>query len=79
MFLFRNSLRNFPAGLRIGEDILALDGIYLFTVEELMNKMYRYNLGAKVSLRYLRRPTICDSFVIMGAEETKKTAVKASD
>lgn len=30
------------AGLRIGDDILALDGIYLFTVEELMNKMHRY-------------------------------------
>ena len=58
------------AGLRIGDDILALDGIYLFTVEELMNKLPRYKPGTKVSLRYRRRSTIYDSFVIMGAAET---------
>ena len=67
------------AGLRIGDDILALDGIYLFTVEELMNKMHRYKPGTRVSLRYRRRSTIYDSFVIMGAEETQKTAIKAAD
>jgi len=60
------------AGLQIGDDILALDGIYLFTVEELMNEMHRYKPGTKVSLRYRRRSTIYDSFVIMGAEETQK-------
>jgi hypothetical protein len=58
------------AGLRIGDDILALDGIYLFTVEELMNKLPRYKPGTKVSLRYRRRSTIYDSFVILGAAET---------
>ena len=56
------------AGLRIGDDILALDGIYLFTVEELMNTMHRYKPATKVSLRYRRRSTIYDSFVIMGPD-----------
>lgn len=55
------------AGLRAGDDILALDGIYLFTVEELMNKVSRYTPGTKISLRYRRRSTIYDSFLIMGA------------
>jgi hypothetical protein len=67
------------AGLQIGDDILALDGIYLFTVEELMNIMHRYKPGTKVSLRYRRRSTIYDSFVIMGAEETHRIAIKAAD
>ena len=67
------------AGLRIGDDILALDGIYLFTVEELMNTMLRYKPATKVTLRYRRRSTIYDSFVIMGAERTQKTAIKAAD
>lgn len=60
------------AGLRIGDDILALDGIYLFTAEELMNKMDQYKPGTRVSLRYRRRATIYDSFVIMGVEEKSK-------
>jgi hypothetical protein len=67
------------AGVRIGDDILALDGSYLFTVEELMNKMHRYKPGTKISLRYRRRSTIFDSFVIIAAEETPKTAIKATD
>jgi hypothetical protein len=67
------------AGLLMGDDILALDGIYLFSVEELMNKMHRYKPGTSVSLRYRRRSTIYDGFVIMGAEETQKTEIKATD
>jgi len=67
------------AGLQIGDDILAIDGIYLFTVEELINTVYRYKPGTKVSLRYRRRSTIYDSFVIMGAEETQKTAIYGAD
>ena len=67
------------AGLQVGDDILALDGIYLFTVEELINKMQLYKPGTKLSIRYRRRSTIYDSFVIMGAEETQKTAVKAAN
>jgi hypothetical protein len=55
--------------LRIGDDILALDGIYLFTVEELMNKMHGYKPATRVSLRYRRRSTIYDSYVIIGAED----------
>jgi hypothetical protein len=67
------------AGLQIGDDILALDGTYLFTVEELVNKMNRCKPGTKVSLRYRRRSTIYDSFVVMGVEDAQKTAIKAAD
>jgi predicted metalloprotease with PDZ domain len=67
------------AGLRIGDDILALDGIYLFTVEELMNETHLYKPGAKLSVRYRRRSTIYESVIITGAEETQKTAIDATE
>jgi len=67
------------AGLRIGDDILALDGIYVFTVEELMNETHLYKPGTKLSIRYRRRSTIYDSYVVMSAEGTQKTALKAAD
>jgi hypothetical protein len=67
------------AGLRIGDDILALDGIYVFTVEELMNETHLYKPGTKLSIRYRRRSTIYDSYVVMSAEGTQKTAIKAAD
>ncbi len=35
------------AGVRIGDNILALDGIYLFTAEELMNAIHRYKPGTR--------------------------------
>src|ERR1700722_6962510 len=53
------------AGLQIGDDILALEGVYLFTVEELMNKIREYRPGTRVSVRYRRRSTIYDGFVIL--------------
>jgi len=67
------------AGLRIGDDLLTLDGVYLFTAEDLLNKMHGYKPGTKVPLRYRRRSTIYDSFVIMGPEETQKIPIKAEN
>jgi hypothetical protein len=67
------------AGLQMGDEILALDGMYFFTVEDLTNKMHSYNPGTKVSLRYRRRSTIYDTFVIMGVEVRQKSATQAAD
>ena len=35
------------AGLQVGDDILAMDGTYLFTGEELVNKLHGYRPGTK--------------------------------
>jgi C-terminal processing protease CtpA/Prc len=56
------------AGVQVGDYILALNGIYVFTVEELTENMRRCRLGAKVQLRYRRRSTIYDTFIVIGSE-----------
>jgi PDZ domain len=61
------------AGVQVGDYILALGGIYVFTVEELAQNIRRYPPGAKVSLRYRRRSIIYDTFVLMSAEATLKS------
>jgi hypothetical protein len=67
-------------GLQIGDYILALGGVYLFTVEELTNNIHRYKPGAQVSLRYRSRSTIYDTFVVMGhVTLTAGTAGKAAN
>jgi hypothetical protein len=60
------------AGVQVGDYILALGGIYVFTVEELAQNIHRHPPGAKVSLRYRRRSIIYDTFVVMGAEAALK-------
>ena len=54
------------AGLEVGDDILAVDGHYLFTVEDLNAEIRRCAPGSKVSLRYRRYTTIVDTYVVMG-------------
>jgi PDZ domain-containing secreted protein len=57
--------------LEVGDAILAIDGIYLFTVEELTANVHRHKRGTKVSLRYRRRSSIQDTFIVIGTEQTQ--------
>jgi len=61
------------AGVQVGDYILALGGIYVFTVEELTQNMRRYPPGARVSLRYRRRSIIYDTSVVMRADAVLKS------
>ena len=69
------------AGLQVGDDILAVDGIYLFRVRELMEAVRRYSPGATVSLRYRRRSTIYDTFVVITAEtmRSEQPAIESAE
>ena len=69
------------AGLQTGDVVLALDGVYVFTVEELTDNVHRCKPATKVPLRYRRRSTIYDTFVVMGTETTPRgqTSVKAAE
>lgn len=61
------------AGLQIGDDILAINGVYVFSVEELTEQVHRCKPGTRVSLRYRRYSTIYDTFVVMRAETPGNT------
>jgi len=56
------------AGVEMGDDILALGGVYVFTAQELTDNLHRYAPGSRVALRFRRRSTIYDTFVVMGSE-----------
>jgi Peptidase family M48/PDZ domain/Domain of unknown function (DUF5666) len=66
--------RNGPAdqaGVQTGDDVLAINGAYVFTVEELIDEMHHCKPGTRVVLRYRRYSTIYDMFVVMGSETTR--------
>ena len=66
-------------GVEVGDDILAVGGVYLFTAQELMDNVRRYKPGSKVALRFRRRSTIYDTFVVMGSEgEVTGTAISSA-
>lgn len=55
-------------GLQVGDKILAVDGVYVITVEELMDNIRCLKPGTKVALRYRRYSTIYDTFVVIGTD-----------
>jgi hypothetical protein len=54
------------AGLEVGDYILAFDGHYSFTVEDLNAEISSHAPGSKVPLRYRRHTTIYDTYVVLG-------------
>jgi hypothetical protein len=54
------------AGLEVGDYILAFDGHYSFTVEDLNAEIRSRAPGSKVPLRYRRHTTIYDTYVVLG-------------
>lgn len=57
-------------GVEVGDDILALGGVYVFTAQELTDNLHLYKPGNRVALRFRRRSTIYDTFVVMGSERS---------
>jgi hypothetical protein len=62
------------AGLEVGDCILAFDGHYFFTVEDLNAQIRNSAPGSKVQLRYRRYTTIYDTYVIIGTAAPKGLA-----
>ena len=52
------------AGIQPGDYILAVDGHYVFTVEDLAQEIRRLSAGSKVSVRYRRYSTIYDTYLV---------------
>ena len=66
-------------GIEVGDDILAVGGVYVITAQQLMDNVHRYKPGSKVALRFRRRSTIYDTFIVMGSEgEVAGTAVSTT-
>jgi hypothetical protein len=66
-------------GVEVGDDILAVGGLYVYTVQQLMDSVRSYRLGSRVALRFRRRSTIYDTFVVIGSEgEMTGTAVSST-
>ena len=53
------------AGIRAGDVLLAVDGHYLFTIEELTREIHRHKPGTEVTVRYRRYTTINASTVLV--------------
>jgi len=58
-------------GVEVGDEILALGGVYVFTAQELTDSLHRYRPGDRVALRFRRRSTIYDTFVVIGSEKRR--------
>ena len=52
-------------GIQAGDVILAIDGHFLYTAGELSNEFLRIAPGTRISIRYQRRSTIYDSYLVV--------------
>ncbi|MGB8013503.1 MAG: PDZ domain-containing protein [Terriglobales bacterium] len=57
------------AGMRAGDVVLAIDGHYLYTGQEMAEEVLRHKPGTKMAIRYRRYRTIYEASVVMGAEQ----------
>jgi hypothetical protein len=48
-----------------GDSILAIDGHYLYTIDELRTELLRHEVGARVAIRFQRNKLIYDNFVVL--------------
>jgi hypothetical protein len=55
--------------MRRGDWILALDGHYLYTINELRAELLRHELGTRLAIRYQRNKLIYDTYVVLGSNE----------
>ncbi|HLW86525.1 MAG TPA: PEGA domain-containing protein [Candidatus Sulfotelmatobacter sp.] len=54
-------------GIKPGDVILAIDGHYLFTIEEVRAELLRHEPGARVTIRYRHYQLISESYLTLGA------------
>ena len=52
-------------GIQAGDVILAINGHFLYTAAELSNELLRIAPGTRISIRYQRRATIYDNYVMV--------------
>jgi hypothetical protein len=51
--------------VRPGDSILAIDGHYLYTIDELRAEILRHDPGVRVAIRFQRNKLIFDTFVVL--------------
>ena len=60
-------------GIKVGDVILAIDGHYLFTIEELNNAIDSCKPGSTIKIRYRRYSMTYETSLIVGNREAAKT------
>jgi hypothetical protein len=55
----------YEAGLRAGDVITSIDGIYIYTLAELSSEIHRHAPGSRIQVRYLRGANFYDTYVIL--------------
>lgn len=60
------------AGIKAGDEILAIDDHYLYTIEELNNAIIRCKPGAGIRIRYRRYAATYETPLIVGRREAKE-------
>lgn len=53
----------------VGDVILAIDGHYLYTGQEMNEEILRRKPGTKIAIRYRRYRTIYEATVVMGTAQ----------
>jgi hypothetical protein len=57
------------AGITAGDVILAIDGRYLYTAQEMNDEILRHKPGTRITVRYRRYRTDYEASVVMGAAQ----------
>jgi hypothetical protein len=57
------------AGIKPGDVILAVNGRFLYTSAELNREISSVAPGTRIAVRYMRRFTICDAYLVVGEAE----------
>lgn len=66
------------AGLQPGDVLLALDGHFLFTANEVVKEVHRHRPSERISIRFRRNSIIYDTYVALAAKPTSSTATAST-
>ena len=58
-------------GILPGDAVLAINGHYLYTVAELNHELDGVAPGTRIAIRYQRRSTIYDTYLVVSQSEPK--------
>jgi len=61
-------------GMQAGDLILAIDGHYIYTVDEMNEEIHRHPPGSRVKVRYRHYTATYENYLIMGRAPTKDSA-----
>jgi len=67
------------AGIKPGDVILAINGRFLYTSAELNQDIGNTAPGTKIAVRYMRRFTIFDTFLVVGEGESTHAVVQGQN